>query len=666
MEVDKQADAPLKLDVLAMINEARNQYGLRHQDYQRYRHYCAKKIRRVRGVVGMTQRAKKQKYTKKPITGDSVTSNRALEVLLFHAERSWSYAMELKRESTDEPRKRHHSVKRLRRAAEAAGELEQVCLSKETDPRTALDVQAYASLMSGYFHFERQEWQEALDKFAASRTIYEKMASASITAEQEALCQAAIDSVDPNIRYCAYNLKMKGVGSGGSQDVAALLEMRRAAGAGAAGLDLLTARVEEVLAQSRKEVQSQTFTWRGKEGTTRNSKLIEALQKANEALLELEGEMEVDGALEDEAGTVRLDVYEKRLESFGKVVGAYWDATRIAEADVKEDEATTAKVTTSKSEEITANLKFILSYISFMRLSKTIERNSLLLQATKSKLEAQSRRPTDKKSGKFDDIVKAFDVILQTLGEMLELSAVKEDAALQAIITAKVSLYKGERVLHLAQQLRHASKLTQSLALYDRASEHSTESRLIVNRLSSKPAKGAPKKKMAETTIREEDQAELVTLDQQIKDLDARVRAGKLQTHAMMVIVAEEKGRGVAGLSKGVESIKLEEQETPLPLAKRLDEFVVSFNLGNPRLIDFPPRPQPIATKPILFDIAYNGIDYPTANLQRRMAGEARQPRALGPTESASVEEEETPKSVTGTGSTSGITGFLSGIWGRK
>jgi signal recognition particle subunit SRP68 len=49
--------------------------------------------------------------------------------------------MELKRESASEPRKRHHSVKRLKRAAEAAEELKALCEQKEVDARTLLDVQ---------------------------------------------------------------------------------------------------------------------------------------------------------------------------------------------------------------------------------------------------------------------------------------------------------------------------------------------------------------------------------------------------------------------------------------------------------------------------------------------------------------------------------------------
>ncbi len=86
-------------------------------------------------------------------------------------ERAWSYAMQLKRESAEEPRKKHHLIKRLRKAADIADELQSLCAQHEgcVDTPSRLDIQAYASLMSAYFIFEQQKWQEALDKFGESR-----------------------------------------------------------------------------------------------------------------------------------------------------------------------------------------------------------------------------------------------------------------------------------------------------------------------------------------------------------------------------------------------------------------------------------------------------------------------------------------------------------------
>ena len=71
------------------------------------------------------------------------------------------------------------------------------------------------------------------------RTIYEKLAGAGGSSEQKVLCQAAIDAIDPNIRYCAYNLKLKG---GQTMDIGELVAMRNQAGG--LGSDILNAKLE--------------------------------------------------------------------------------------------------------------------------------------------------------------------------------------------------------------------------------------------------------------------------------------------------------------------------------------------------------------------------------------------------------------------------------------
>jgi len=59
--------------------------------------------------------------------------------------------------------------------------------------------------MQGIFSFEKQAWQAAFDSLVKSRKIYANLAVAG-TAQQEALCNARVEEIDPSIRYCAYNL----------------------------------------------------------------------------------------------------------------------------------------------------------------------------------------------------------------------------------------------------------------------------------------------------------------------------------------------------------------------------------------------------------------------------------------------------------------------------
>lgn len=80
---------------------------------------------------------------------------RYLYIPLILAERSWSYAMQLRQESNTEPRKKFHLVAKLRKACTYALQLKELCLSSaRLDAKTKLEVEAYVACMHGYLHFE--------------------------------------------------------------------------------------------------------------------------------------------------------------------------------------------------------------------------------------------------------------------------------------------------------------------------------------------------------------------------------------------------------------------------------------------------------------------------------------------------------------------------------
>ena len=54
-EQEPEEMKPLSLKVLSLIREQQQKHGLRHADYQRYRGYCSRRIRRIRKAVGLVQ-----------------------------------------------------------------------------------------------------------------------------------------------------------------------------------------------------------------------------------------------------------------------------------------------------------------------------------------------------------------------------------------------------------------------------------------------------------------------------------------------------------------------------------------------------------------------------------------------------------------------------------
>lgn len=80
---------------------------------------------------------------------------RYLYIPLMLAERSWSYAMQLRQESNTEPRKKFHLTAKLRKACKYALQLQDICASStRLNVKTKLEAEAYIACMHGHLHFE--------------------------------------------------------------------------------------------------------------------------------------------------------------------------------------------------------------------------------------------------------------------------------------------------------------------------------------------------------------------------------------------------------------------------------------------------------------------------------------------------------------------------------
>ncbi len=153
---------------MKIIKESQQQHGLRHLDYQRYKSYCTRRLRRLRKTLHFVC-GNQKRFQKKDINIEEVGDSKFLLIPLFQAERAWAFAMQLKQESNTEPRKKFHLINRLRKAAKFAAELEKLSQSSKCDARTKLEAQGYNSLINGQFFFECQKWNDSLNFFNISK-----------------------------------------------------------------------------------------------------------------------------------------------------------------------------------------------------------------------------------------------------------------------------------------------------------------------------------------------------------------------------------------------------------------------------------------------------------------------------------------------------------------
>ncbi|KAI8373324.1 hypothetical protein BD560DRAFT_394627 [Blakeslea trispora] len=523
---------PMRLDVLKLINESRMTYGLRHQDYQRYREYCTNRVRRLRQILKLTQSNNKSTNARKALP-ETFQDARYLQLYLFESERAWAYAMELKHASTNtiDTRPHHHLIKRLKRASQYAEQLHQHAQQQSVNHPTLLDTKAYALSMKAYLLFEQQQWKEALDRLIQSRMIYARFAQSNSQAEQEALCYAAMDALDPTIRFCAYRLQL-------DQDVERLVQEYPLADSSLKHqLDSLSVQPES----------SSRLEWRGKTVTIKYPGLSETIKKAQQN-------------------------------------NSWTEAEKLVKRALKEDKEATAKVASSKSAKATEALHYVFTYVEYHVFGSQIKQ---YLET----IENQSPRP--------QQCIQLYDSILKHIRYIWDLPLVKEDMALEGEMNVLDLYYKGCRCVHAAVAYNEMKKTLESLGLYQKAQTYIVQA------------------KQALSQIHQFDQDALLKLtDQQLAELEQTIQAGTWKSRAAWYLEHGEQEE--ENSTEQLNAMDLNQ----IPLMDQLDHY--PSTISPQRLIDLPPKFQPVACKPFYFDLAANFVKYPNVAIADR-AGKSSQ-----------------------------------------
>ena len=210
------------------------------------------------------------------------------------------------------------------------------------------------------------------------------------------------------------------------------------------------------------------------------------------------------------------------------------------------------------------------------------------------------------------------------------------------------TIVPGEYYVSLKYEFHHSN-------IYYITSEHITTSRADLSRLASKLSKSSSS---SNSDI-------LASIETELNDADLLIRAGRVRSHAALVIYVAENNNDIATVKRGIEGMSVVDQSSSsatgvvtaavaadvglkdvIPLSEKLDDFITSFDsMAAPHLIDIPPKMRPVPPKPYIFDVAFNEIEYPGSDHDGDSGNIA--PSPIG--------------GKTGTG----IGGFLSGIWGR-
>ncbi|KAH9623709.1 hypothetical protein KSS87_013423, partial [Heliosperma pusillum] len=608
MEVDLQNSTPsdqlkFSINVLQLLKSAQMQHGLRHGDYMRYRtncvpvsnwdnikltmsvvtgfapveaftldrqieRYCTARLRRLYKSLKFTHG--RGKYSRKVITESTVTDVRFLHILLYTAERAWSHAME-KRQLPDGPnrRQRIYLIGRLRKAVKWASVFAQLCAIKG-DSRTSLEAEAYASYMKGNLLFEQdQNWDTALRNFKSARAVYEELGKYG-DLEFQLLCRERVEELEPSIRYCLHKIGQSNL------QASELLQIGEMEGP---ALDLFKAKLEAVMAEARtQQAASMTeFNWLGHRFPITNPKTRVSILKAQELEKDLQGPT---------ADTLNG---EKKLSVYDKIFTAYHDARSSIRNDL---------ITAGSAENVKDDLNGLDKAVSAVLGQRTIERNQLLVKIAKSKL-TRSRDDRNEKVTKPEELVRLYDLLLQNVADLSDLVTSGRDSRPGEIVfadecTLKSSVFRAERCFYLAKSYSLAGKRAEAYALYSRALS------------------------IAEDVLQAMVNVEPVMMEE-LRTFHRECRSNICIEHATGII---EEQKVPENLSKKMSNMTLAGTDKKDKfLAEKLDEYEAVISEPNtkapPRIDAFPPAFQTIPRNPIVLDLAYNMIEFPS--LENRM-----------------------------------------------
>ncbi|XP_068583064.1 signal recognition particle subunit SRP68 [Cebidichthys violaceus] len=548
---EKSSDGGLGLEILQIIKESQQQHGLRHGDYQRYRGYCSRRLRRLRKTLGFRM-GNRHKFIGKKITVEMLSDSRYLLLVLMEAERAWSYAMQLKQEANTEPRKRFHLLARLRKAAKHSEKLEKLCESPRVDAKTKLEAQAYTAYLTGMVEFELQEWKLAMEAFNKCKTIYEKLASA-FTEELAVLYRQRVDEISPNIRYCAYNI-------GDQNAINDLMQMRLTGGGGG----MMAEKLEALITQARTK-QAATMSeveWRGRTVPVK-------IDKARIFLL---------GLADNEAAIAQTANEETKEHLYETLLAECRDTIQAVREELKSEAKQRERGSDSDSNKV-SNLQFLHSYLTYIKLCTLVKRNESMAHTLQAKLK-EPEADESKRGPRPQDLIRLYDIILQSLAELSTLQGLEDDHTFQKEVSLKTLVYKANRCFFIAQSYVLVKKWSEALVLYERvlkyAKEVQSKTKSLNNSLKDLP---------------------------DVQELIAEVNAEKYSLQAAAILDTDETA----------EVPSQQQVKDNTPLCNRLETFRLEPALvgKQPNLVQFPPDFQPIPCKPLFFDLALNHVAFP-------------------------------------------------------
>ncbi|CAN1297763.1 Signal recognition particle subunit SRP68 [Linum perenne] len=285
---------------------------------------------------------------------------------------------------------------------------------------------------------------------------------------------------------------------------------------------------------------------------------------------------------------------EKKLTVFDKIFTAYHEARGYIRSDL---------TGAGNADHVKDDLSGLHDAVTAVLGLRTIERNRLLVSIAKSKL-VKRRDDKNEKVTKPEELVRLYDLLLQNTDDLSELVSSRKERTSEEVAFAEECgrrrlAFRAERCFYLAKSYSIVGKRAEAYVLYCHAQSLAEDALKSYQALSDKD----------EMTIKE------------LKDLYSECRSSSCIEHALGIM---EEEKAPENLSTGISALSLSGATNNMKfLVQNLDVYEAALGDPNvkpsqpPRIESFPPVFQSIPRNPIIRDLAYEYIDFPS--LENRM-----------------------------------------------
>jgi signal recognition particle subunit SRP68 len=401
---------------------------------------------------------KKGAYEGRELTAEEITEGRHFMLPLMNAERAWAHAMEIKKEMENtkkwQSHRRHHLVKRLKRATQWADTFKQLCAAKGV-ARTALEAEAYATHMKGNFTLEvEKNWKEALQLFMHARSLYEQLGRTAADGDKSGnkIFMELVSEVEPVVLFCKYQ-QQKAEGNTKASDLEQLK------GKGLQAPAYLVSSVESLVSETEQSVKLESIAWRGKTVSIPTTRLVAPTSDALALVKKMAGE-EKDASL------------ETRMEAYGSLFQMFNTIKQVIQSEKNELAGGGASAMSDASKEQKGKLEGFEKAVSGLMLESQLKRNVELIEARWARYVAANKQGRKAANTSPEEMHRLYEHLKMDVFDLSEL-AEDEDEALYESCSTAMNAIKTILCFFLGEQYYLMQKSKEAYLLYNRAVDYS-------------------------------------------------------------------------------------------------------------------------------------------------------------------------------------------------